>query len=151
MYDQYLWAFVMYFQYHGLQLVGGAELPLYSFHVPAGFPSPAQDHIEREISLDELLGLRLPQTFLVRVAGDSMIGAGIFDGDLGVVDRAIEAKAGDIVIAALNNEPLVKRLHKEHGGYVLRSENPAYAPRPVLAGDEFSVWGVMRYSVRHHV
>ncbi len=143
--------FVMYLQYHGLQLIAGGELPLYSFHVPAGFPSPAQDHIEREISLDELLGLRLPQTFLVRVAGDSMIGAGIFDGDLGVVDRATEARPGHIVIAALNNEPLVKRLDKENGAYVLRSENSAYAPRHVLTGDEFSVWGVMHYSVRQHV
>ena len=98
----------------------GRRLPLYSFTVPAGFPSPAQDHIEREISLDELLGLRLPQTYLVRVGGDSMTGVGIFDGDLAVVDRALEVKPGFIVIAALNNELHFRRARqlKVSGGYI---------------------------------
>ena len=74
------------------------ELPLFSFKVPAGFPSPAADHIERRISLDELLDIRAPHIYLVRVEGDSMLGAGIFPGDLIVVDRSIEAEPGHIVI-----------------------------------------------------
>ncbi|MNF32197.1 LexA repressor [compost metagenome] len=140
----------MTIDYLGRILVPGRRVPLYSFSVPAGFPSPAQDHIERDISLDELLGLRLPQTFLVRVSGDSMIGVGIFDGDLAIVDRSVEAKPGHIVIAALNNEPLVKTLCKEADQYVLRSENPKYAPRYVLEADELTIWGVVLYSVRSH-
>lgn len=128
----------------------GAKLPLFAFHVPAGFPSPAQDHLEQEISLDELLQLRAPHTYLVRVDGDSMVGAGIFNGDLLVVDRSVDPRSGDIVIAALNGEPIAKRFCRENGGIVLRSENPAYAPRYVLDGDELDVWGVVRFSVRCH-
>ncbi|NRH28560.1 translesion error-prone DNA polymerase V autoproteolytic subunit [Pseudomonas sp. MS19] len=128
----------------------GRPLPFYSFTVPAGFPSPAQDHIERDISLDELLGLRLPQVFLARVGGDSMKGVGIFDGDLVVVDRSVEAKPGMIVIAALNNEPLIKTLCKEGEQFILRSENAAFAPRYVLESDELLIWGAVLYSIRSH-
>ncbi len=129
---------------------GSQSLPLYGFRVPAGFPSPAQDHLEREISLDEILDIRAPQTYLVRAAGDSMEGAGIFDGDLMVVDRSREGQPGDIVIAALNSEPLVKRLTYDGKQVVLRAENPRYAPRYILEGDELSIWGVVRFSVRCH-
>lgn len=128
----------------------GFPLPLYSFRVPAGFPSPAQDHIEQEISLDQLLELRAPHTYLARSEGYSMIGAGIHDGDLLVVDRSREAEHGDIVIAAVNNEPLVKRLSRQDGAVILLSENPAYPPRYILEGDELLVWGVVRFSVRCH-
>ncbi|SEJ58325.1 DNA polymerase V [Pseudomonas linyingensis] len=130
---------------------GGQPLPLFAFRVPAGFPSPAQDHLEREISLDEALDIRAPHTYLVRAAGDSMQGAGIFDGDLMVVDRSREAEANDIVIAALNSEPLVKRLTYEGNQIVLRSENPRYAPLWILEGDELTIWGVVRFSVRCHI
>ncbi|MBV2132226.1 translesion error-prone DNA polymerase V autoproteolytic subunit [Pseudomonas sp. MAP12] len=129
---------------------GGQPLPLYGFRIPAGFPSPAQDHLEREISLDEILDIRAPHTYLVRAAGDSMQGAGIFDSDLMVVDRSREAQANDIVIAALNSEPLVKRLAYDGRQVVLRAENPRYAPRYILEGDELTIWGVVRFSVRCH-
>ncbi|HGY9633287.1 peptidase S24 [Pseudomonas sp. NC26] len=86
-------------------------LPVYSFRVPAGFPSPAADHLERHISLDELFDLRAPHVYLVQVEGDSMQGAGIFSGDLLIVDRSREAEHGDIVIAAINTEPVCKRLY----------------------------------------
>lgn len=111
-YKQLIWLSSMSIDYFGHIDAPGQPLPLYAFTVPAGFPSPAQDHIEREILLDELLGLRLPQVFLARVGGDSMRAVGIFDGDLVVVDRAIEAKPGLIVIAALNNGPLSRRFAK---------------------------------------
>ncbi|MEE3597517.1 translesion error-prone DNA polymerase V autoproteolytic subunit [Pseudomonas aeruginosa] len=128
----------------------GASLRLYSSKVSAGFPSPAQDHLEREISLDEILQIRAPHTYLVRAGGDSMIRAGIHDGDLMVVDRSREAEPGDIVIAAVNGEPTVKHLAKDGSQVVLRAENPRYAPRYILEGDELLVWGVVRYSVRCH-
>ncbi len=116
----------------------GASLRLYSSKVSAGFPSPAQDHLEREISLDEILQIRAPHTYLVRAGGDSMIRAGIHDGDLMVVDRSREAEPGDIVIAAVNGEPTVKRLAKDGSQVVLRAENPRYAPRYILEGDELT-------------
>lgn len=131
-------------------LKGSRPLPLFAFRVPAGFPSPAQDHLEREISLDEILQIRAPHTYLVRSGGDSMIRAGIHDGDLLVVDRSSEAVPGDIIIAAVNGEPTVKRLAKEGDQVVLRAENPKYPPRYILEGDELLVWGVVRYSIRCH-
>jgi len=140
----------MQLDYLGRLALLGQIYPLFSFRVPAGFPSPAQDHLEQEISLDELLDLRAPHTYLVRVVGDSMIQAGIFEGDLLVVDRSQQARSGDVVIVALNAEPMVKRLVRENGQLVLRSENPAYSPRYVLEGDELQVWGVVRFSVHCH-
>jgi DNA polymerase V len=131
-------------------LARSQPLPLFLFRVPAGFPSPAQDHLEREISLDEILHIRAPHTYLGRSGGDSMIGAGIHDGDLMVVDRSREAEPGDIVIAAVNGEPTVKRLAKEFGQIVLRAENPKYPPRYILEGDELLIWGVVNYSIRCH-
>ena len=126
------------------------RLPLFAFRVPAGFPSPAQDHLEREISLDEILQIRAPHTYLVRSGGDSMIRAGIYDGDLLVVDRSCEAQPGEIIIAAVNGEPTVKRLAKDGDQVVLRAENPKYPSRYILEGDELLVWGVVRYSIRCH-
>lgn len=140
----------MSFTYLGHQVAQGRPLPLYSFRVPAGFPSPAQDHIERDISLDELLGLRLPQTFLIRVEGNSMCGAGIFDNDIAVVDRAIDPRPGMIVVASLNAEPLVKTLCKEGTQVILRSENPEFAPRYIFEADDLVIWGVVHSSVRMH-
>ncbi|SDF21891.1 LexA family protein [Phytopseudomonas seleniipraecipitans] len=126
------------------------ELPFFSFRVPAGFPSPAQDHLEQKISLDELLDIHAPQTYLVRVDGDSMIGAGIFDGDVLVVNKALDAVPGDIVIAAINGEPVVKTLARDGQQIVLRSENPKYAPRFVMEGDELLIWAVVTDSIRRH-
>jgi DNA polymerase V len=129
---------------------GPTPIPLYSFKVPAGFPSPAADHVEKHISLDELFDLRAPQVYLVKVEGESMVGAGIFSGDLVIVDRSREAEHGDIVIAAVNCEPVCKRLHKRGAEVILLSENKAYPPRHIMEGDELVIWGVVRYSVRDH-
>ncbi|MBK0058134.1 translesion error-prone DNA polymerase V autoproteolytic subunit [Pseudomonas sp. S44] len=134
----------------GVPTGGPALLPVYSFRVPAGFPSPAADHLERQISLDELFELRAPHVYLVQVEGDSMQGAGIFSGDLLIVDRSKDAEHGDIVIAAINAEPVCKRLHKRGGVVMLLSENPSYPPRYVMEGDDLVIWGVVRYSVRDH-
>ena len=110
--------------------VGGSviELPFFSSRVPAGFPSPAQDHLEQKLSLDQLLDVDAPHTFLVRADGESMVGIGIFDGDVMVVKRLIQ------------NGPQI----------VLQSENPAYAPRYILEGDELLIWGVVIGSIRRH-
>lgn len=129
----------------------GTELPLFSFQVPAGFPSPAADHIEAHISLDQVLNIRAPHVYLVKITGDSMQGAGIFDGDLAVVDRSLEPAHGHVVVALLNNDPLCKRLCIRGKDVVLLSENSKYPPRYVLEGDELAIWGVIIGSVRSHV
>jgi DNA polymerase V len=126
------------------------ELPFFSSRVPAGFPSPAQDHLEQKLSLDELLEIDAPHTFLVRADGESMIGAGIFDGDVLVVSRALRASSSDIVIAAINGDTFVKRLSMDGKLIVLRSENPAFSPRFIMEGDELLIWGVVTASIRRH-
>lgn len=134
------------------QLVEGGELlPLCLFKIPAGFPSPAADHIEQQISMDEVLNIRAPHVYLVSICGDSMQGAGIYDGDLAVVDRSIEPAHGHIVVALLNTEPVCKRLSKRGHQVILLSENPKYPARYVLEGDELSIWGVITSTVRSHV
>ncbi|HIZ49569.1 MAG TPA: translesion error-prone DNA polymerase V autoproteolytic subunit [Candidatus Pseudomonas excrementavium] len=124
------------------------ELPFYSSRVPAGFPSPAQDHMDQPLSLDELMGVDAPHTYLVLASGDSMTGVGIFDEDVMVVNRKLDAVPGHIVIAWLNGDVCVKRLKKRGGQFVLESENPKYLPRYIMEGDEFEVWGVVTGSLR---
>lgn len=101
------------------------------------------------ISLDDLLCIRAPGTYLVRVAGDSMTRAGIFDGDLLIVDKGAEVKQGQVVIGVVNQEPTVKRLDYVRGMPVLRSEGAGHH-RFIMEGDEFTVWGVVTHSVRQH-
>ncbi|RMO91308.1 Peptidase S24, S26A and S26B [Pseudomonas syringae pv. tomato] len=130
---------------------GGIKLPLYSFQVPAGFASPAVDYIEKHVSLDEMAEVRAPHVYLAKILGDSMIGAGIFDKDLIVVDRSRNAEHGEIVVAALNNsEPICKRLFMMDGVVKLQSENSAYPAKHILEGDNLVIWGVVNYSMRRH-
>lgn len=124
------------------------ELPFYTCRVPAGFPSPAQDHMDQPLSLDELMDVDAPHTYLVQASGDSMTGVGIFDGDVMVVNRKQDAVPGQIVIAALNGEACVKRLTKRGDQLVLESENPKYPARFIMEGDEFEVWGVVTGCLR---
>ena len=128
----------------------GIRLPLCSFKVPAGFPSPAADHIEKQISLDQVLNIRAPHVYLVSIDGDSMQDAGIYSGDLAVVDRSIEAVHGNVVVALLNNDPICKRLCLREKSVILQSENSKYPDRYVLEGDDLSIWGVITYTVRSH-
>ncbi|WP_434707770.1 translesion error-prone DNA polymerase V autoproteolytic subunit [Pseudomonas sp. R1-1] len=128
----------------------GERLPLYSFQIPAGFPSPAADHIEKHISLDEVFEIRAPHVYLAKIEGESMRDAGIFCGDLVIVDRSRTAEHGDIVIAGLNSEPVCKRLHMRDNTIILLSANSKYPPRYVMEGDELVIWGVVTYSVRDH-
>jgi len=127
------------------------RLPFFDAHVPAGFPSPALDHMEHKLSLDALLDLQATHTYVVAVSGDSMTGAGIFDGDHLIVSRAITAKPGHVVVACLNGDVLVKRLTQEQGQFILESENPAYSPRYILENDELTIWGVVTHSLRNHL
>ena len=127
------------------------KIPLFTERCPAGFPSPAADHIEKVISLDQVLNVRAPHVYLATIDGDSMQGVGIFPGDVAVVDRSIEPAHGHVVVALLNNEPVCKRLCKRGREVVLLSENPKFPARYVLEGDELSIWGVITSTVRSHV
>jgi len=118
--------------------------------VPAGFPSPADDYVEQRISLDEHLIGRRESTFFMRVAGDSMKGRGIFDGDLLVVDRALPAVHGCVVIAVVDGEFTVKQLLHTPDGQVLRAAHPDYADMPILPEQDFSIWGVVSWNIHKH-
>lgn len=130
--------------------ISTTELSFYSSRIPAGFPSPALDHMEQKLSLDELLDIDAPHTYLVRVTGDSMTGVGIFDEDILIVSRAITKKIGRVVVADLNGETFVKRLTQQDDQYVLRSENPKYPPRFIMEGDELTTWGVVKANLHWH-
>jgi DNA polymerase V len=137
----------------GIYLPGrGTRLsrPLVQFLVPAGFPSPAQDEIAGRIDLNRDLVKHPLATFYVRVEGDSMEPR-IHSGELLVVDRMVETKDGDIVVARLGQEFTVKRLHTEEDGSIrLVSENPSYGPIQVTEGMDFEVWGRVMYSIHRH-
>ena len=119
------------------------EIPLYGVGVSAGFPSPADDYIEQKLDLNRYLIQRPSATFFVRASGDSMIGAGIHDGDILVVDRSLEAKDGKVVVVALDGELTVKRLHQAKGKLQLMPENPKYQPITVKDFSDLHVWGVV--------
>ncbi|GHE20833.1 LexA family protein [Halomonas urumqiensis] len=121
-------------------------LPLMGCRVRAGFPSPADDHLEAEIDLHAHVVKRPAATYFVRAEGDSMVGDGIHHGDLLVVDRSLEPLPGRVVIVALEGEPTVKRLAHREGGVYLVASNPRFAPIP-LAGRECEVWGVVTHVV----
>ena len=116
-------------------------IPFYSDAVPAGFPSPATDYCERKLDLNELCVKKPAATYFVRAQGDSMIEAGIFPNDVIVVDRSIEASHGDIVIASVNGELMVKRL-ETHPTTRLIPMNSEHAPINIPEGADFEIFGV---------
>ena len=124
------------------------ELPLFATRIMAGFPSPADDHVERTLDLHTLLVERPAATFYLRVEGDSMCEAGILSGDIVVVDRSLTPQDGDIVIAVLDGELTIKRMGKKDGFVALIPENKAYDPILVLPDQAFEIWGVVTGCVR---
>ncbi len=129
------------------------ELRCLMHRLSAGFPSPAEDHAEDGLDLNDYLVRNRAATFLFTVKGDSMIQAGIEEGDKVVVDRSVQARHRDIVVAVLEGQYTLKRLICKPGLVALQPENPAY--RPVVVGEEtpWSIWGVVvglvrRYPVR---
>lgn len=127
-----------------------APLPLYASRVQAGFPSPAEDFIETKLDLNKHLIKHPAATFFVKVAGDSMIKAGIHPGDILVVDRSLEARHGKIIIAAIDGELTVKRLHKTESEILLLPENDEYTPIKIQKENDLIIWGVVT-TVLHDV
>lgn len=126
-------------------------LPLFSNSVQAGFPSPADDHVEKRLDLNDYLIKQADATFFVRIVGDSMIDAGIFEGDIAVVDRARLASLGDTVLAVIDGEFTIKVFHSENGKPVLLPANPAFSPIKIKEGMNFEIWGVVTGTVRKFV
>ena len=120
-----------------------AELPLFASPISAGFPSPADDYMEKKLDLNEHLVGNRQATFFLRVSGDSMIGAGIHNGDLLIVDKSIPAVHKKIVVAVVDGELVVKRLLYANQKVFLAAENPNYAQIEVTEEQEFAVWGVV--------
>ena len=120
-----------------------SDIPFYSGHVSAGFPGVVDEHMEDTLSLDQLLIKHPETTFFARVEGDSMIGAGIFEGDILIVDRSVTPKNKDIVVALLDNEFTVKRLKNKDSQPILRAENPNYPDIVVDGEHELVIWGVV--------
>lgn len=121
------------------------SLPLFSNRIPAGFPSPADDHVEDRIDLNEELIRNPPATFMIRVEGNSMIDANIFAGDILIVDRSIEARDSHVIVAVVDGKFTVKRLSMKRGKVLLLPENPdpVYQPIEFKDGQELVVWGVV--------
>ena len=115
--------------------------------VHAGFPSPAADYAEEQIDLNRYLIRNKAATYVFRVKGDSMTGAGIYEGDALLVDRSMDPKHNNIVVAQLNNEFTVKRLYRRGGVVKLVAENPIYPPRLIKEEDDFVVWGVVTNNI----
>lgn len=120
-----------------------AKRPLFESRVAAGFPSPAEDYIDKKLDLNELLVPHPASTFFVRVEGDSMLGAGIHSGDILVVDRSIKASDGKVIIAVLEGELTVKRFKRKNNRILLLPENKDYDPIEVTPEQNFEVWGVV--------
>lgn len=127
--------------------VSAQELPLFGCPVPAGFPSPADDHLDAPFDLTRYLFRHPASTFLARVSGDSMTGAGIHPGDLVAVDRALRAGDGSIVVAVVEGEHTIKRLQLRAGEPWLVAENARYPPLAVDREAGLTVWGVVTHVI----
>jgi DNA polymerase V len=124
------------------------NIPLFLERVSAGFPSPAEDYVEKSLDLNELCIQHPAATFFVRVQGESMVDAGIFPNDVLVVDRSLRAKHGDIIIASLESEMTVKQLHLKPIPVRLLPRNPAYQPIIIEGDMVMEVFGVVTNVVR---
>jgi len=132
---------------HPINTTTDLPLPLYGSLIAAGFPSPADDYLEDELNLIEHLIRHPAATFYGRAQGDSMTGAGIYDGDLLIVDRSLTAVQGDTVIAALDGELCCKIL--DLNGRRLLSANEAYPPLPIPDGSDLDIEGVVIHAIHH--
>lgn len=126
-------------------------LPLAGDRVCAGFPSPAEDFAVKRIDLTEILVTHPQATFLLRVSGESMKDAGIFDGDMLVVDKAIKPRHGHVVVAVVDGEFTVKYLYQRSGRVKLRPANVTFPDIIPTDGQTIEVWGVVTCSIKRFI
>ena len=126
----------------------GSSLPLLGFRPAAGFPSPAADFQVDRVDLFERLELDKPYVFLARVTGHSMVGRGIHDSDLIVINRRLVPRHGHVVVAMIDNELTCKTLHQTNGELRLIAANPEFADIVPREGEEWQVWGVVTSCIK---
>ena len=119
-------------------------------YISAGFPSPAEDFTELSISLDKHLIQNPAATFMAYTNGNSIVRAGIYHGDILIIDRSLDARDGDIIIAVLHGEFTVKQLSIINSILFLSPQNSQYSSLEISAEMDFEVWGVVTYSIRKH-
>jgi len=133
--------------FYSADLMTELELPLASSEISAGFPSPAEDHLELKLDLNKELIRHPSATFYGRVKGYSMVDAGIDEGDILVIDKSLDPKEGDIAVCFLDGEFTVKRIGKQGGRMSLMPANEEFEPIPVTGENEFIVWGIVTYVI----
>ena len=136
-----------YLDFYSVDTKTELVVPLFESPISAGFPSPAEDYIEQKLDLNKFLIKHPSATFYVRVKGDSMKNAGIFDGDILIVDKALDPKSGDIAVCILDGEFTVKRIRKLKDQLFLVPENPAFEPIKISESDDFKIWGIVSYVI----
>ena len=125
------------------------KIKLYTTSISAGFPSPAEDHMDVSLDINEYLVKHPSSTFYIYVKGDSMINSGIFDGDLMIVDRSLEVKSNSIVVAVINGEFTVKKIKKDSGSIYLIPDNKNYKPILLENSMDFQIWGIVTHTIHH--
>lgn len=123
-------------------------VPLVLSPASCGFPSPADDYLDRALDFNELLIANAAATFAVKIAGESMRDAGLFPGDIAIVDRSLTPTNGSVVLALLDGEFTIKRYRMTKAGIVLQAENRAFKDIAVSEDCAFEVWGVVKNTIR---
>jgi DNA polymerase V len=124
------------------------ELPFIASGIKAGFPSPATDFDESKISLDNVLVKNREATFYAKASGTSMIGAGIDDGDILVIDRSLEPQNNKVAVCFIDGEFTIKRIQVEKDCVYLMPENKAFQPIKVTDENELIIWGIVTYVIK---
>lgn len=126
------------------------SLPYVSEGIKAGFPSPAQDYLDIAIDLNKELIRNPASTFFGRVSGNSMRDEGLEDGDILVVDKSLEPRNGDTAVCFIDGDFTLKYIRMENGQFWLVPANPAYPSIQITEENNFMIWGIVTYSIRHH-
>jgi len=125
------------------------KLPLVETFINAGFPSPADDYLEAKLDLNQLLIQNPSSTFFARVRGNSMVDAGIHDGDILIIDKSLEPKQTSVLVCFIDGEFTVKRVQKKNGDFYLMPQNKEFSPIKVDKGSDFRLWGVVTHCIHN--
>lgn len=132
----------------GIRPESELQLPIADEGIKAGFPSPAQDFMDRAIDLNKELVRHPASTFYGRVRGDSMIDAGVYDGDILIIDKSLEPHDGDMAVCYIDGEFTIKHIRIEKEVVWLVPANSSYEPIKVTKDNEFLIWGIVTYSIK---
>jgi DNA polymerase V len=133
----------------GRLAAGGLQLPVVSLQALTGSGEITPDKVERHMSLSEFCGVQ-EHTYLMKIEDDSMQGAGLYPGDMIVVDRSQYAEHGHIIFVMLNSEQVCRRLYMRDNAFILQAENNEYPARHVREEDDLVIWGVVTRSIRSY-